>query len=118
MSAGPGSGAIEAVERIINREGEADAILRQTVGVLAERLRLPVAVRFHDEERWVVGPSAGGYVHRADGEEVRYRGEVVADLAAGAALPPDARSAFSRIALLISPYCLVGWDIGGEDWEP
>jgi hypothetical protein len=49
---------------------------------------------------------------------VRYRGDVVADLAAGAGLDADGRAAFVRVALLISPYCLVGWDIGGEDWEP
>jgi hypothetical protein len=118
MSAGRASGAIEAVERIINREEEADAILRQTVRALSDRLGLPVAVRFRDEERWVVGPSAGGYVERADGEEVRYRGEVVADLAAGGTLDDEGHVAFARIALLVSPYCLVGWDIDGEDWEP
>jgi hypothetical protein len=118
MSTGRASGAIEAVERIINREEEADEILRQTVRALADRLDVPVAVRFHDEEQWVVGPSAGGYAERGDGEEVRYRGDVVADLAAGAGLDADGRAAFVRVALLISPYCLVGWDIGGEDWEP
>jgi hypothetical protein len=118
MSTGRASGAIEAVERIINREEEADEILRQTARALADRLGVPVAVRFLEEERWVVGPSSGGYVERADGEEVRYRGDVVADLAAGAELDADGRAAFSRVAVLISPYCLVGWDIGGEDWEP
>lgn len=118
MSTGRASGAIEAVERIINREEEADEILRQTVRALAERLAVAVAVRFHDDDRWVVGPSSGGFADRVDGEEVRYRGEVVADLASGTELDADGRAAFVRVALLISPYCLVGWDIGGEDWEP
>ena len=42
------------------------------------------------------------------------------------AVDPDRPSAFDaddrqfleRVAVLISPYCLVGWDTGGEPWRP
>lgn len=106
MSTGRATGAIEAVERIINREAEADAILRQTVDVLAARLTLPVAVRFQELDDWILGPSAGGFAERVDGEGVRLMGELVADLASGSDLDADSRSAFLRIAVLISPFCL------------
>ena len=33
--------------------------------------------------------------------------------------PDDADRAFlARVSDLLSPYCLVGWDTGGEAWEP
>jgi GAF domain-containing protein len=35
-----------------------------------------------------------------------------------AAFGPDDRSFLEEVARLISPYCLVGWDTGGEPWEP
>jgi putative methionine-R-sulfoxide reductase with GAF domain len=35
-----------------------------------------------------------------------------------AAFGSDDRSFLEEVARLISPYCLVGWDTGGEPWEP
>ena len=105
MSAGRATGAIEAVERIINRETEADAILRQTVDAVSERLSLPLAVCFPEVDRWIVGLSAGGFAERVDGEEIRFRGEPVADLSSGRELDGVTRSALVRIAVLISPFC-------------
>jgi L-methionine (R)-S-oxide reductase len=35
-----------------------------------------------------------------------------------AAFGPADRSFLEEVARLISPYCLVGWDTGGEPWEP
>ena len=33
-------------------------------------------------------------------------------------LAPDARDLAGRVAELIAPYVLVGWDTSGEPWEP
>ena len=30
----------------------------------------------------------------------------------------DDRAFLRRVSDLLSPYCLVGWDTGGEVWEP
>ena len=35
-----------------------------------------------------------------------------------AALADADRATFETVAGLVGDYCLVGWDIGGEDWEP
>jgi GAF domain-containing protein len=55
------SGALEAVERILNRESEADEVLRQTVGVLHDRLDHYswVGIYFVEGEDLVLGPWKG-----------------------------------------------------------
>jgi GAF domain-containing protein len=35
-----------------------------------------------------------------------------------AAFTEEDRAFLERVAALISPYCLVGWDTGGEEWAP
>ena len=32
--------------------------------------------------------------------------------------PPDDLAFLERVALLVSGHCLVGWDTGGESWDP
>jgi GAF domain-containing protein len=44
--------------------------------------------------------------------------EIDIDSDARAAFTPDDRTFLERVAALISPYCLVGWDTGGEEWAP
>lgn len=48
----------------------------------------------------------------------RVVGEIDIDSDAPAAFGEDDRAFLERVALLISPYCLVGWDTGGEAWSP
>jgi len=159
------SGALEAIDRILNRGGDADEVLRQVVSILHDRF---------DDYSWVgiylvegddlvlgpwQGPEATEHVRipvgqgicgaaAASGEtevvddvnaDPRYlacfpstRSEIVVPIAYGgkvvgeididsdrpAAFGPDDRSFLERVALLISPYCLVGWDTGGEVWAP
>ena len=48
-----------------------------------------------------------------------YRGDTVAALWFGSETPrPSSRADLSRVAALLAPYCLVGWDTGGEEWVP
>jgi len=159
------SGALEAIDRILNRGGDADEVLRQVVSILHDRF---------DDYSWVgiylvegddlvlgpwQGPEATEHVRIAVGQGIcgaaaasgetevvddvnadpRYlacfpstRSEIVVPIAYGgkvvgeididsdrpAAFGPDDRSFLERVALLISPYCLVGWDTGGEVWAP
>ncbi len=53
---------------------------------------------------------------------ISYEGLVVAEIDIDsdrpAAFGDDDRKFLERVAELLSPYCLVGWDTGGEPWEP
>ena len=45
-------------------------------------------------------------------------GEIDIDSDRPSAFGADDRQFLERVAVLISPYCLVGWDTGGEPWRP
>jgi GAF domain-containing protein len=48
--------------------------------------------------------------------EGRVVGEIDIDSDRPAAFGEDDRGFLERVALLISPHCLVGWDTGGVPW--
>jgi len=50
--------------------------------------------------------------------EGRVVGEIDIDSDVPAAFGPEDREFLERVALLISPHCLVGWDTGGQLWAP
>ncbi len=122
MDAQPYAGALEAVDRIVNREPEPDDVLRQTVAAVYERVDHYswVGISFVEEGSLAPGPSAG----ERDGTElavpVVYDGQRIASLQVTSADPrlrDDRERAFlERVALLVSAHCLVGWDTGGEPW--
>jgi putative methionine-R-sulfoxide reductase with GAF domain len=158
-------GALEAVERIINRGGDADDVLRQIVSVLYDRFDHYswVGIYLVEDDELVLGPWQGpqatDHVRIPVGQGVcgaaaatgrtevvddvnadprylacfpstrseivvpiSYEGRVVAEIDIDsdtpAAFGEDDRRFLERVALLISPYCLVGWDTGGEAWSP
>lgn len=158
-------GALEAIDRIVNRETEADEVLRKTVEVLHDRF---------DRYSWVgiylaeggdlvlgpwKGPQATDHVRIPIGQgicgaaaasgvteivddvnaddrylacfvstrseivvpiayEGRVVGEIDIDSDVPAAFDQEDRTFLERVALLISPHCLVGWDTGGKAWSP
>jgi hypothetical protein len=111
------AGALEALDRILNRGGEADDVLREVVGVLAREPGIAWAgILFREEGRLVLGPEAGTPDEARRGRvEVVFRGQAVGQLA----VDGDADPAFlERVATLVSAYVLLGWDTGGEAWEP
>ena len=115
------SGALEAIDRILNRGGDADEVLRQVVAVLYERLEgcSWVGISFVEGGELVLGPERGERTARSTAIPISYDGKVVAELGVVAeALDEDDRAFLERVALLISPHCLVGWDTGGEAWAP
>ena len=111
------SGALEAVERVLNRGGEADEVLRQVVAILHERLGRFVRISFVEAGELVPGPAAG-----EEGETmpfpVSFQGKRVADLEVGGHVSAEDQALLERVATLVSPYALVGWDTGGEAWAP
>jgi putative methionine-R-sulfoxide reductase with GAF domain len=107
----------DEVEAIVTRGGDADDVLRDVVAALAARYRW-AGIFFLEEGELVLGPHAG-----APDETVRVRvpvtfqGDPVAELAVDGA-PEEDRSHLERAADLVAGHCLVGWDTGGEQWEP
>ena len=109
------TGALDAVERIVNRGGEADDVLRQAVDVLS-RLYPYVSIWFVEDDRLVQGPLAGAATD-AERYPIAFQGTEVAELEVGDAGDDD-RAFLERVATLISAHAMVGWDTGGERWEP
>jgi hypothetical protein len=115
-------GAVAAVERLLNRGGDADDVLRSVVVALYERLPHlgTVWIEFAERGQRLVGPSAGGSANdQAQRFPVHFQGAEVAALAVPAtAVRAGDDATLERVATIIAPYCLVGWDTGGERWEP
>ena len=153
------SGALEAIDRIVNRGGDADDVLRAVVNVLDERFEYYSWVGIYRVEGddlvlgpWE-GPEATEHVRipvgqgicgaaAASGETevvddvnadarylacfpstrseivvpIAYQGRVVGEIDIdsdrASAFGEDDRSFLERVALLISPHCLVGRDTG------
>jgi hypothetical protein len=113
-------GALEAIERVLNRGGDADDVLREVVSILRERAGYAwAAVAFVEAGELQLGPEEGERVEGARAVPVSFRDDRVAELSVAPASDDDEERAFlERVATIVSPYCLVGWDTGGEAWEP
>jgi L-methionine (R)-S-oxide reductase len=156
--------ALEAVDRIVNREPEADEVLRRVVEVLHDRFEHYswVGIYLVEGDDLVLGPwkgpeatehvripigqgicgaaAATGRTEVVDDVNadprylacfpstrseivvpIPYEGRVVGEIdidsdEPGAFGEAD-RAYLERVALLISPHCLVGWDTGGVPWS-
>lgn len=109
--------ALEALEQILDTGGDADDVLRAAVEVLVADPGVAWAgIRFLDEGVFVLGPTAGEPDEsRRVTTAISYRGEPVGELVVdGSADVPS----LTRFAQLVSAYVLLGWDTGGEAWDP
>jgi GAF domain-containing protein len=158
-------GALEAVERILNRGGDADDVLRAVVELLHDRFEHYswVGIYLVEGDQLQLGPwkgpqatdhvripigqgicgaaAASGRTEVVDdvnadprylacfvstrseivvpiAYEGRVVGEIDIDSDEPAAFGEADREFLERVALLISPHCLVGWDTNGEAWRP
>jgi putative methionine-R-sulfoxide reductase with GAF domain len=158
------SGALEAVDRIVNRESDADEVLRQTVDVLHDRFEHYswVGIYLVEADDLVLGPWKGPHATEhvripvgqgvcgaaaASGETeivddvnaderylacfpstrseivvpIVYDGQVVGEIDIDsdtpAAFGQEDKTLLERVAILISPHSLVGWDTGGVPWQ-
>jgi len=115
-------GAVEAVERVLNRGGDADDVLREVVRLVHERVPhlAWVGIAFVEEGELMLGPQAGA-TPEAGGRSavpIVFRGARVAELqVVSTAGDEEERSFLERLATLVSAYCLVGWDTGGVPWS-
>jgi hypothetical protein len=96
---------------------DADDVLRQTVAALATSDGCTWAgIFFVEEGELVLGPEAGTPDDaRRVSVPVTWKGERIAELAADGDLD---RAHLEQVAAEIADLCLVGWDTGGQAWEP
>jgi hypothetical protein len=112
------SGALEAIEQVLDRSNDADDVLRDVVAVLHADYSW-VGISFVEEGKLVLGPAMGEQTVEPTRIPISYENHVVAELGVIAdEIDPDDRAFLERVGLLIAPYCLVGWDTGGEAWSP
>jgi putative methionine-R-sulfoxide reductase with GAF domain len=110
--------ALEEIGRLIDSGCEADELLRRVVAVLQHTYSW-VGISFVEEGALVLGPSRGDQTTRPVQIPISYDGKVVAELGVlGDDLDAADLAFLEEVARLISPYCLVGWDTGGEAWSP
>jgi hypothetical protein len=111
------NGSANEIAEILERGGDADEALRQVVSALAARPDVSWAgIAFVEEGALRLGPAAGH-----EDELARVRAEVSFQAAKVGELWVDgalAENELEPIAALIAPLVLIGWDTGGEAWEP
>ena len=109
---------LDAIEQIVERGGDADEVLRDVVSALHTEAGYPWAgIFFAENTTLTLGPSAGAAGEDRTTVPVTWQGERIAELAVDDA-PEEDRKFLERVAVLVADHCLVGWDTGGESWEP
>lgn len=104
MTSPSSSGALEAVERVLNRGGKPGDVLQQVVNALHARTSAWVGIAFVEDSGVELGPSAGGAAPPADAQRhsIERQGRKIAELWTSADADP---LLFARVAVIVSPYC-------------
>jgi putative methionine-R-sulfoxide reductase with GAF domain len=111
------SDALTAIDAALADAPDADEALRETVRILAEQPGIDWAgIAFVETTGLVLGPAAGSPDEaRRTLATVCYKDETVGELR----VDGDVDRAFlESVAERISAHVLLGWDTGGEHWEP
>jgi hypothetical protein len=107
--------ALAAVEQALGGD-DPDDVLRAVVTTLVEKGGCAWAgILFTEERELVLGPAAG--TEQPDSRTqlpVVFQGDLVAELVVDGC---DDDTFLQRVATLLGPYCLVGWDTGGVPWD-
>jgi hypothetical protein len=111
------SDTLEELERTLEESEDADEALREAVALVARRPGVVfAAVAFNDGGSLALGPSAG-----TPDEHVRarvpvvFQGETVGELWVDGEAD---RALLERVAERLAAHVLIGWDTGGDAWEP
>jgi hypothetical protein len=108
---------LEEVEHALAESSDVDDALRQVVVALtADPAVVWAGIAFADEGEMTDGPCAGTPDEaRRTIVPIAFQGGLVGELRADG--DPDL-AVLERVATLIAPHVLIGWDTGGEAWEP
>lgn len=111
------SDALAAIELALADAPDPDEALRATVRILAEQPGVAWAgIAFVETTGLVLGPSAGTPDDaRRTLVTVCYKEETVGELQVDGDPEP---ALLEAVAERISAHVLLGWDTGGESWEP
>ena len=111
------SGPLDAIDAALEAAADADDALRETVRILAAQPGVSWAgVAFVETTGLVLGPSAGvPDEQRRSLVTVCYKDETVGELQVDGEVD---RTLLEAVAERISAHVLLGWDTGGEGWEP
>jgi hypothetical protein len=109
--------ALAEIDRVVGEGADADDVLRAVVAALVEHgVCAWAGILFAEDGELVLGPEAGKPDPGLRAQlPVVYDGARVAELVVDGCDDP---AFLDRVAALIAPYCLVGWDTAGEAWEP
>jgi hypothetical protein len=108
---------MSGLDEILQRGGEADDVLRAAVSALAEERDVAWAgISFREADGLVLGPTAGTPdEQRRQRVPIEFQGDVVGELVVDGLVEPGR---LASVVDALAPYVLLGWDTGGEAWEP
>jgi len=109
--------SLDELSSLVEQGGDADDVLRSALAVLVEEPGISWAsICFLEEGELVPGPDAGTPdMPRRRTAPIAFRDDPVGELV----VDGDADPVFlARAAEILSAYVLLGWDTGGEAWEP
>ena len=108
---------VEAIQRILGAAEDADDVLRVAVAALVSDPDIAWAgVSFLDDGVLVLGPEAGAPdVTRRMCVPITFQEALVGELCVDGSPDP---ALIEHVASLLAPQVLVGWDTGGDAWEP
>ena len=111
------SGALESVRRIVDEEADADDVLRAVVASVASAPGTSWAgIAFAEDGALRLGPAQGEPdPDRRERVVISYEDAIVGEFWVDGEVE---RQELEQIAVLIGPHVLIGWDTGGEVWEP
>jgi hypothetical protein len=111
------SAALDSVRRIVDEGSDADDVLRAVVTSVASTPGTSWAgIAFAEAGSLRLGPVDGEPdAERRERFPIPYEGATVGELWVDGEVE---RTELEKIAVLIGPYVLIGWDTGGEAWEP
>jgi putative methionine-R-sulfoxide reductase with GAF domain len=111
------SDPLATIEAALEASADADDALRKTVRILAAQPGITWAgIAFVETTGLVLGPSAGAPAEgRRQLATVCYKDETVGELQVDGEVD---RLLLEAVAERISAHVLLGWDTGGEVWEP
>ena len=109
--------ALREVAHLVEETAEPDDALRRVVTLIAAEQGIAwAAVAFLEDGTLTLGPSAGVPDEaRRTRVPIRYRGALVGELVVDGTAET---TALAGVCELIAPLVLIGWDTGGEAWEP